>query len=350
MKHPILLLLLLPLQAFAQYRPSYSPPRPSYTPAPVRPGPSPSQMQHQSQQLAHQNFQRQQAQQMQNMQSTGLRNQQAASLRQQQYQQQLQQQRLMLLQPLTPQQLEQQQARQREAEDQATDYLARFAQDQQSLRLAHPATDAAQAAAQQQQDARQLTAATVKAYREVFLPGQMTAALQSLSLSAKGQQALQSINHDLLDKAWWSKQEPTALNGKIAAHGNALAALTGELLGFDLASPPPPPAPAPTNPLDNMLARDSFDPLVAAQLLREAAAAEKVLVGDRLAKAVTEFKNLSNNTTARPELQSEVKASLRKVNKEMQRYSARVGTSGRLYTAQKTVLKSTAGYLAKNGK
>ena len=348
MKHPLLLLLFLPLHVFAQYRPSYSPPRPSYTPAPIRPGPSPSQMQQQSQQQAHQNFQRMQAQQTQQMQSAALRNQQQAIVRQSQ-------QRPLLRQSLTPQQLEQQQAQQHEAEEQATDYLARFAQDQRSLRLAHPAADAQQAAAQQQEDAKQLTAVTVKTYREVFLPGQMTTALQALTLSTKGQQDLQNINKDLLDNAWWSKQEAASLNGKIAAHSNALAVLTAELLGFDIASPPP--APAPVSSLDNMLAKDSFDQLAAAQIIREATAAEKVIAGDRLAKAVTEFKNLGILTASRPELQNdptklrnEVKASLRKVNKEMQRYNARVGMSGRLYNAQKAMLKSTAAYLAKNGK
>ena len=166
------------------------------------------QMQQQTQQIGQQSFQRQQAQQMQIMQQQQFyNNQRQASLRQQQMQQ-------MLRYPLPPEQLEKQQAHQQEAEAQATDYLAHFAEDQRNLRLAHPAADAQQAAAEQQEDARKLTTATVKAYREVFLPGQVLAVMQARALSPKSQRSWQAVHQDLLDKAWWGKQDAAQANSQ----------------------------------------------------------------------------------------------------------------------------------------
>ena len=166
----------------------------------------------QMQQIGQQSFQRQQAQQMQQMQQqfcNNQNNQRQASLRQQQMQQQL-----LLRHPLTPEQLEKQQAHQQEAEAQATDYLAHFAEDQRNLRLAHPAADAQQAAAEQQEDARELTTATVKAYREVFLPAQVLAVMQARALSPKSQRSWQAVHQDLLDKAWWGKQDAAQANSQ----------------------------------------------------------------------------------------------------------------------------------------
>ena len=349
MRIPLLLLFLCPLYVSAQYRPIYSPTaRPTYS-APIRTfTPTPYQQQQAQQQQAHQNFQRMQAQQTQQMQSQQFyNNQRQASLRQQQMQQQL-----LLRHPLTPEQLEKQQAHQQEAEVQATDYLARFAEDQRNLRLAQPAADARQAAAQQQEDARKLTLATVKAYREVFLPGQMSAVMQARVLSSKSQTSWQAVHQDLLDKAWWSKQDAAQVNTQLAVHARTLATLTTDLLGFDIPSLPAAPAPLSVSALDAQLATDSFDQATATQLMRDAAQAEKRLEGKRLAQAVQAFTLL----TAQPPTQDlkarqkAVQKSLRTVDKELQRYYAYAGNSRRLYQTQQAILASTAKYLAKNKK
>ena len=341
--------MLCPLYASAQYRPMYTPAyRPSYS-APIRTfTPTPYQQQQVQQQQAHQNFQQMQAQQMQQMQTQMLsNNQRQASLRQQQMQQQL-----LLRYPLTPEQLEKQQAHQHEAEAQATDYLAHLAEDQRNLRLAHPAADAQQAAAEQQEDARKLTTATVKSYREVFLPGQMLAVMQARMLSPKGQSSWQAVHQELLDKAWWSKQDAAQASSQVAAHARTLATLTTDLLGFDIASPPPVPAPLSVSALDAQLAANAFDQATATQLMRDAAQAEKRLEGERLAQAVQAF----NVLAAQPlppdpkARQKDVQKSLRNVDKELQRYYAYAGSSGRLYQTQQAILASTATYLTKNKK
>jgi hypothetical protein len=346
MKHPLLLLLLLPLTAFAQVRPSYSAPRPTYS-APIRTfAPTPYQVQQRTQQQAHQNFQQMQAQQTQRQQQYYYS--QQNSLRQQQMQQQL-----LLRRPLTPQQMEEQQARQQEAEQQATDYLARFAEDQRSQRLAHPAADAQQAAMQQQADARELTAVSIKAYREVFLPGQVRAVMQARALSPKAQTNFQAIHQDLEDDAWWNKQDAAQVNAKLAAHGQALAALTTDLLGFDIASLPPAPAAFSVSALDAQLATGRFDQATATQLMRDAAQAEKRLEGERLARAVQAFKALTATpgATGQPlapgpkQQQKAVRKSLRTVDKELQRYYAQAGSSRRLYQTQHAILASTTTYL-----
>lgn len=343
MRIPLLLLCLCPLYVAAQYRPMYSPTaRPSYS-APIRTfTPTPLQVQQAHQQQTHQNFQRMQTQQMQQM---LYNNQRQASLRQQQLQQQQ-----ILRHPLTPEQLEKQQAQQQQAEVQATDYLARFAEDQRSLRLAHPAADAQQAAAQQQEDARKLTTASVKAYREVFLPGQMLAVMQARVLSPKGKQSWQAVRQDLLDNAWWSKQDAAQANSQLAAHSRTLTALSTDLLGFDIASPPPVPAPLAASALDAQLAANAFDQATATQLMRDAAQAEKRIEGERLAQAVQAFGVLAAQPLS-PDLkarQNDVKKSLRYVDKELQRYYAYAGNSRRLYQTQRAILASTATYLAKN--
>ena len=353
MKHPVLLLLLLPLHAFAQYRPSYSAPRPTYS-APIRTfTPTPYQVQQQGQQQAHQNFQRMQTQQTQQMQQQQLYNQQYAA-QQQRFQQQQMQQQLLMRHPLTPQQVEAQQAQQLEAEQQATDYLARYAEDLRSQRLAHPAADAQQAAAQQQADARQITTVSVKSCREVFLPGQVRAVMQARTLSPKAQTNFQAIYQEVLDDAWWGRQDAAQVNAKLAAHGQALAALTTDLLGFDIASPPPAPAPLSVSALDAQLAANTFDQATATQLMRDAAQAEKRLEGVRLAQAVQAFSGLTIPAAGQPvaqdlkQRQKDVKKSLRNVDKELQRYYAQAGTSRRLYQTQHAILTSTATYLAKN--
>lgn len=339
MKKPLLLFLLLPFSAFAQYRPTYSAPIRTFTPTPY-------QAQQAQQQQAHQNFQRMQAQQMQQMQQQMFRNQQQAITRQQQL--------IMRPQP-TPQQLEEAQALQEKAEQKANDQLAQLAAEQQRQQLEHPAADAQQAAARQQADAQKLNALAVKNYRTVFLPWQVSKALQARGLSAKSHQDLLTINKNLSHNSWWKKQEPAQLNQQVADYGKTLASLTADLLGFDLATPPAPAPPAATT-IDDLLAKPNFDQAAATQLIGETAQAEKIAAGDKLAKAVLEFNKLAAAAPA-PEAQpdatkrrDEVKAGLRKVNQELQRYYAELGSSRKLYDLQKSMLKATSGYLAKNEK
>jgi hypothetical protein len=265
------------------------------------------------------------------------------------------QQIAVLHHPMSPEQLAKVQARQQEAESKATEQLAQLTQQQERRRQEHPAIDAQQATAQQQADAKQLATLTVKTYRETFLPGQMLNALQSLSLSNKAQQDIQAINHDLLDNDWWSKEAAQA-PVKVAAYGNTLATLTTDLLGFDLASPSSPPSPVAVTALDEMLAKDTFDRLAAAQLIQTATQAEKRLAGAQLAQAVKEFQDLGTKITASQgesqdlkKQRNEVKRSLQRVNRELLRYDMQVGNSGSLSQLHKAILKSTGDYLDKNG-
>jgi hypothetical protein len=331
-------------------RPTYSAPRPGYTPAPLyHPSTSTStyRSQQQTQQQAHQTFQRMQSQQVQQMQQQYYsRNSQHALTRQQ---------IAVLHRPMSPEQLAKVQASQQEAENKATEQISQLIQQQERRRQEHPAVDAQQATAQQQVDAKQLAALTVKTYREAFLPGQMLSALQSLSLSSKAQQDLQSVNHNLLDNDWWSKESAQA-PAKVEAYGNMLATLTTSLLGFDLASPPVASPPIAVTTLDEMLAKDTFDRLAAAQLIQTAAQAEKRLAGAQLAQAVKEFQDLGTKFAATPgELQdlkkqrNEIKKSLQRVNRELMRYDMQVGNSGSLTQVHKAILKSTGDYLNKNG-
>lgn len=350
MKLSILPFLFLSLPVVAQYRPMYSPSRPSYTPS--RPITSPTsnynyQSQLRTQQQAHQNFQQMQAQQRQQMMDHYYYYSQRRSLTQQQH---------LLRHPLSPEQLAQQQAHQQEAEQKANEQLARLAETQRQHQ-ANPPADAQQAAAQQKEDAQQLTQLTLKHYREVFLPGQLSGALQSLTLAPQARQELQTISHDLLDTAWWSQQDATQLPAKVAAHSATLTKLTTDLLGFSPAAVPVAPASRPASALREQLSQGAtFDQAAAARLIREAAQAEKRLAGEQLARAVTSFNEVSSKVAASPattakaqkQQRNEVKNSLQRVNKELQRYNARVGTTGPLLQTQAAITEATAEYLAKN--
>jgi|GEM_PF-1620980 len=361
MKHSLLLFLFLPLSVVAQYRPMYSAPRPATTPTysrpytpPVQSGPSTMQVHNQL--LTQRNQAQQQAQSMQNFQRF---QQQQHTLMQQQHTQLMwqhmavQQQALMRRRSL--QQLVADQALQRQAEQKATDQVAQLSQEQQRKRLEQPVADAQQAAAQQKADARQLTLLTVRNYQEVFLPGQVTNALQAQTLPLKGLEDLHNISQELQSSSWWSQQDATQLRGKLVAHSNALATLTGELLGYDLASAAPVPAPFASGRLDEMLANDTFDQAMTTQLIGAAAQADKLAAGAQLAEAVRAFnalvtKAMTNPTPASNQkaLRSEVKAAVRSINKEMSGYNTRVAASTQLYQAYKVIQKSTAAYLAKN--
>jgi septal ring factor EnvC (AmiA/AmiB activator) len=176
--------------------------------------------------------------------------------------------------------------------------------------------------------------------------------LQALLPTSEAKQQLQAVNNELLANEWWKDGVPA----KMAAHGNALVALTTQLLGFDLAAPGAAPAPPEVAALDAMLAQDSFDGAVAAQLLQTAGQLEKRTAGAQLAQAVQDFKDLSVRIAATPDAsknlkrqRKEVQKSLQRVNAELARYSARVGNTGSLAQAQEAILKSTASYLAKSG-
>ncbi|RTQ51395.1 hypothetical protein EJV47_06210 [Hymenobacter gummosus] len=342
MKLPLLAFLSLPLSVVAQYRPSY-------TPAPPRIGPSPMQMQQQSQQLARQNFQRQQAQQMQMMQQQMMRNQQQQALRSQAQMQRQMQQQLLWMRLRNGQQAAEDKQRQEQAEQQANEQIAQLAQEQQRKRLAQPAQDAQQAAAQQREDARQLTRLTVKSYQEVFLRGAVTDALQTMALSPAAQEQVQRISEELRDGAWWSQQDPAQAQAQVAAHSATLTNLTSTLLGYDIATTPPAVAAPSASRLSEGLANDEFDRGEAARLLNDAALAERITAGAGLARAVRALQQLA--APAGPpdskKLRTEVKASLRQVNQELQRYHARVGTTGKLSAAQKAIVQATDEYLAK---
>lgn len=350
MKFPLLPLLFLSLPVVAQYRPMYTPSRPSYTPRPTTSSTSNYNYQSQlrTQQQAHQNFQQMQAQQRQQMQDRYYYNQQRSLTQQQQ----------LLRRPLSTQQLAQVQARQQEAEQKANEQLARLTETQRQHQ-ANPPADAQQAAAQQNEDARQLTQLTLKNYREVFLPGQLAGALQSLTLAPPARQEVQALTHDLLDKAWWSQQEATQLPAKVAGYSTALTKLSTDLLGFSPAAVPGAPAQRPASALREQLSQGTaFDQAAAAQLIREATQAEKRLAGAQLAQAITTFSEAANNVAASPaatakvqkQQRNAVKKSVQRVNKELQRYNARVGTTGPLLQTQAAIMQATAGYLAKNEK
>ncbi|RAK62067.1 hypothetical protein [Hymenobacter edaphi] len=241
-------------------------------------------------------------------------------------------------------------------EQEANEKLAQLAQEQQRKRQQHPAANPQQAALQQKKDDKQLTLLAVKNYREVFLPGQVSNALDARQLSPKAQQQLGNLNEHLTDKAWWKKQEGAQLPGTIKAYGDTLNALAAGLLGFDVASPPAMPAPLSVSGLNAQLATDVFDQNAVTQLVGEAALSEKLLAGEQLIKAVTEFSRLSA-AAASPEPQrdpakwkEQVQDGLRQVNKAMSRYNVRMSELTIVYEAQKALLKSTGAYVAKNGK
>lgn len=322
MKLPLLSLLLLPLSCFAQYRPAY-------TPAPVRPGPSPYQTSQQFQQQTRQNFNRMQAQQTQQAMQR--------QLIQLQYQRSQNQQQLvmqqMLLSQRTPEQLAKDRERQQEKEQKAEEQIQQLVQQ--------PAAPKA------------LNEAKVKAYKEVFLPGQLTAALQTMSFSPENQQRLATITENVRDKDWWGKQPAAQLPATLAEYGTTLATLTSSLLEFDVASPPAAPASVADDRIQALFAGESFDRAAAGQLIREAAQAEKIVAGTKLAQAVQSFRTLTASLAASPspqptpqQMQQQVKASLKQVMKQQQQYQMLAGGAGPLFQTQKSLRKSAAKYLA----
>lgn len=360
MKQPLLLLLLLPLHAFAQYRPMYTPARPSYTPR-YTPSPTgssnsiynsthPYQVQQRQQQYAHQQFQQMQTQQRQQMQSWANLNQQQAQARWQQMARQ-QQQRLLAQ---TPQQVAADQAQQQKAEQQANEQLAHLAQEQQRKQAEHPTQDAQQTAAQQREDARQLKLLAVRNYQGVFLPGQAMAAMHSQLPSAKAQQDVHALTQELLSTSWWKRQEGAQLAEKLAAHSAALTALTHELAGAAPAAPAPA-TPAPGQ-FDALFAADKFDQQATAPLLQAAAQADKLAASPPLVEAIQQFTTVAAQAAASPQgqasdqkaLRKQVQAATRRVQTELTRYQLRVGTSGQLFQTQRALAQATASYLAKN--
>ena len=252
---------------------------------------------------------------------------------------------------------EQQVAKQRAAEQQATVALTRLAHRQDSVRQGHPAPNALQTAARRKADDQQLALLTVRNYRDVFLPGQVLAAEQARSLPAKGMQDWQTISKDLLDNAWWSQQDPAQLLAKITAYRTTLTALTTDLLGFDPATAPKPEKLPSTKPLDAMVAKGPFDPQVATQFMQEAGRVEKEAKSTKLIGALNDFNREVAEAAARPEIQQNpqklrntVKSSLNDLNKGMARYEMEMSQSGVLSYAEITVRSYAAKYLPKNDK
>jgi hypothetical protein len=361
MKHSFLLLLLLPLSAFAQYRPMYTPSRPSYTPryttspssstSSLYKPTSPYQVQQRQQQYAHQQFQQMQAQQRQQMQSWHTLTQQQAQSRWQQ----LARQQQLLLRGQTPQQLADNQASQQKAEQQANEQLAHLAQEQQRKQTEHPAPDAQQAAAQQREDTQQLKVLAVRNYQDVFLPGQVAAALQSQLPSAQAQQHVHALTQELLSSSWWKQQTSAQLSDKLATHRANLTALTHELLG-----PEPVAAAVPTSSaagqFEALLAADKFDHQVTSQLLGAAAQADKRAASSQLVEAIQQSTAVAAQAAAvsqRPAsdqkaFRKQVQPTVKRVQTELVRYQAQVGAAGQLFQTQRAIAQATAGYLAKN--
>jgi hypothetical protein len=244
-------------------------------------------------------------------------------------------------------------AKQQKLEQEATESLARLAQQQQRLRQEHPAPNPQQAAAQQKADDKQLTLLAVKNYRDVFLPGQLFSALEAQSFSPSAEQSLGKMNGTLLNDAWWSKQDRAQAMGKVKAYSDSLTALTTGLLGFSLSAPPVKPAAFSADGLKEQLTKDTFDQDAATQLIREAALSDRLsaLNSDNLPKAVQEFSDLAKALPSDPKkLRKEVQKSLGAVNKELARYQMRINASNQVYLAEKALRKTTSTYLAKNTK
>lgn len=254
-------------------------------------------------------------------------------------------------------QREQRVAKQHEAELKATADLARLTRRQDSLRLVHPAPNAIQTAARKKADAQALAQLTVKNYRDVFLPGQVMAAEEARSLPEKGMQDWQNINKELLDNAWWSKQDPAQLLEKVTTARTTLTALTTALLGFDPATAPKAERMPSTATLEAMSAKGTFDPQVAAQFLQDAARVEKVSASTKLVSALNDFNHDVAEAAARPEMQQNpqkmrnaVKSGLNDLNKAMARYEAVMAQSSTLDYAQTTIAKYATTFLPKNAK
>ena len=257
---------------------------------------------------------------------------------------------------MTPEEQLKAQAKQQQLEQAANEKLAKLAQEQQRRREQHPAANPQQAALQQKKDDKQLNVLAVKNYRDVFLPGQVANAFQAQQLTPKAEQSLRNLNKNLQDKSWWKKQEGIQLTNALKAYSDTLTSLTTNLLGFGLASPPPLPPPFSVSGLNALLATNAFDQNAATQLIRDAALSDKLAAGEQLAEAVNNFSSLSVTAADQgpqinpKKLKEEVQASLRSVNKGMERYYARISASHAVLDAQKALLKSTADYLAKNRK
>jgi hypothetical protein len=314
LKYSLLLFLLLPLPSFAQSGRVYGAP----------------------------SMQRN----MQSMQDFNRRTNQRTQDFQQQQMQRMQQRQVMRSgSPAVPR--AQALANQQQLEQAANAQLAQLAQEQQRRREQNPAPDAQAAALQQRQDARQLTQLAVKNYREVFLPGQVTEALDTRQPTAQMHRQLRTLNQHLMSGGWWRKQAGAQLPAAVKAHGDTLRTLTTTLLGFEPAAPPLMPAPLSVSRLEQQLAADVFDQPAATQLVREAALSEKLLIGAQLAQAVTDFSRLSAAPGPNPaRWRKDVQASLRRVNKAMGYYVTHINPQTLLYEAETTLLKSTEAYVA----
>jgi hypothetical protein len=331
MKHPLLLLLLLPLSSYAQSGPR------NY----VQQNQQSRDYFNRSMNQRTQEFQQQQLQGQMNRRRAGQGGQLLTA------ETQLEAEAKLL----------QAQAKQQQAEQEATQKFTLLAQEQQRQRQEHPAQNPQLAAAQQKADDKQLNLLAVKNYREVFLTGQVSTAQQAQKLSPKNQRIMRNLTDNLLNDAWWSKQAGASLAEKVKAYSDTLTSLTTGLLGFELASPPPAPAQFTASHFDELLAKGAFDQNVARQLIQDVALTEKLLASEGLAKAVVDFKNLNSNEAASREIQSNPKklqkavtTNMRHINLAMLRYNAQIEDSGKMYYAQNTMLKATATYLAKNNK
>lgn len=257
--------------------------------------------------------------------------------------------------PMTPEERLLSRGKQQQLEQEANEQYARLVQAQQSQRQEHPAATPQLAAARQQADDRQLTRLAVTNYREVFLTGQLIKVNEAQELSSKSRLQLSNLSDNLLNDTWWSNQEGAPLIGKIKAYRDTLTSLTTGLLGFELAAPPAAPASLSTRPLEDLLAKDAFDPNAATQLLRDAALVGRLRASEQLVKAVQDFNSRSTAATASLALQNdpqklrkELQKSLNTVNKEMARYHTSIYTSDEISVTVKALQKATATYLAKS--
>lgn len=283
------------------------------------------------------------------MQSWANLNQQQALAR---WQQAARLQQLRLLRQ-TPQQVAEDQATQQKAEQQANEQLAHLAQEQQRKQKEHPAIDAQQAAMQQQEDAKQLKLLAVRNYQNVFLPGQVMAAMQSQLPSAKAQQDVHALTQELLNNGWWKQQASGQLAEKLAMHSANLTALSLELRR----SEPTTSVATSLTPsqFDELLAADKFDQQVTSPLLREAAQVDKLAASPQLVEAIQQFTTVAAQTAATSQdqtsdqkaLRKQVQTSVKRIQLELARYQARIGESGQLFQMQRTISQATASYLDK---
>lgn len=248
-------------------------------------------------------------------------------------------------------------AKQQQLELEATEKLARLAQEQQRRRQEHPAKNPQQAAAQLKADNKQLNRLAVKNFQEVFLPGQYLRALAAQQPAASTERSLRSLNENLLSDAWWSRQNGAQAANAVKAYGDSITQLTSSLLGFNLASPPAVPAPFSARSLDEQLLKDTFDQPAATQLVQDAALTERLLASEQLSQAVKDFAAMSSAVATDAALQGdpkklrkEVQKGLRTVNKALAQYSARLDASNKTSSAVAALYKSTASYLAKSNK